>query len=1212
MLKYFILTYLPLVSVFALEPVISGGDYEQGMPTKLYIRQILRDEKGQLMKVPPGTISEKIQSEKVHGGQYSLQLECSLEKGGHEINCYRDDLPLEKGRQYEFSFYYFIEQKSPAGRVAGRVTFFDADKKVIRYIFPEGNTEPGKWHQLKERFYPPVNAESMSVTIWLTDKYRIYLDDVVIAKVTEQAMNNLESSTVLLGETADWCIWKEANYLRVPYQGQPENPARKELQLTAAANEREPFQLVVSPKKELKNITLDFSELRSADGKSIPAAAMAWRPVGFINLKNPDNPGLKGWIADPMLHDRAVDAPAGVNTPLWVMVNVPGDAAAGTYRGRIRVCSNGGTLTEFPLTVNVRSFRLPDQAGLKTFFYGHSAHTKRVYKDSRPEGGVRDDIAGILQENRINGNQSAGVPVGDWKIENGRLAVTDWRKFDDAVRHYADKFGFRNFCLGGLPMLGDNSGWFGGPDGVKLFGHPVTSETGMKLMADYAVQVTAHVKKEFPGLQFYSYLYDEPPTKVMPELKKILSTVHEAAPDLKIFIPKTVTPELPEVFAWCVPFADGYVKPALQQTEQAKGKEIWYYNWRIHLDKYNYIKNRLYAWQIYANDGCGGLLWSVTAAPDGVNPWDEMDKTHSTGGATLIYPAREPGGNFHSSQRLAQVRECIDDFDYFLILEKRIDGTFPGFGKRRVKEIIRRILPELPFGFVNDPHLLYSLRDRIGDEIDMFNLPPVSMAVSDPAENSTLETSRVNFIILGPDGAAVSINGRDHGRIAGGRLETGVQMVKLGTNEFKIAVTAGKNSKTFVRSYELKADPQLRQLADLRKQCAAAGIDTGAIGQFLNGLTDIYLENDRAKAGELLAAFNKRLLDFRLKKPFRDTALTRAVNRQAQWAYSKELYERAGYYLKLQQQAEKSTLKSVDELQVEPVMIGNHFGFKLCNKNLEAVILETGARIISFKVNGVECFAPGDLEASPAPEIRASGEFNRISFLQVPALGGYTDASIEVLPESAFDWDLSLEEISAKRIAVSASVPLNDGIFRLTRTMSLEPESRELKIAYRISNVMPLEFISDDPASYELAWRGRLIPAIGDDGPEHDTIVVPTETPLPATQFLAAKPVFYELRSVPLNAPYLGAFDPVLKTGFAMKLDPQIKHAYLWMNSKGDRTGKGKVYTLEVFRSFYGNQIGSEKNTPFSIKPGETVRFNISLTALPGIASPEDFKKNLP
>ena len=175
---------------------------------------------------------------------------------------------------------------------------------------------------------------------------------------------------------------------------------------------------------------------------------------------------------------------------------------------------------------------------------------------------------------------------------------------------------------------------------------------------------------------------------------------------------------------------------------------------------------------------------------------------------------------------------------------------------------------------------------------------------------------------------------------------------------------------------------------------------------------------------------------------------------------------------------------------------------------------------------------------------------------------------------------------------------------------------RELRIDYEIANVMPPGTESDDPEHYQLAWRGRFVPAIGnaEDAQENDRIVLPVkaENRLAETHFSSAKPANYERRSIRLTAPYMGAFDPALKTGIAMIGGPVTTHAYVWFNSKGDHKGGGRLYTLEFPRSFYGKVFNDpEANSPLSVKPGESVSFTITLRGVGGVATEQEFLEKI-
>jgi hypothetical protein len=169
---------------------------------------------------------------------------------------------------------------------------------------------------------------------------------------------------------------------------------------------------------------------------------------------------------------------------------------------------------------------------------------------------------------------------------------------------------------------------------------------------------------------------------------------------------------------------------------------------------------------------------------------------------------------------------------------------------------------------------------------------------------------------------------------------------------------------------------------------------------------------------------------------------------------------------------------------------------------------------------------------------------------------------------------------------------MRGGKFKISRIMSIVPDKPVLQLDYTIANIYPAEFKSDDPSHYQFHWRGRLRPRIAADC-QLDTLVVPTDKKLKATVFDKAKPLFYEERSVLLTKPELGAFNPVKKVGFSWELDPSIRYAYLWYNTKGDHNGNFKLYTLEVFRSNYGNKPGIKGNTPFFIEPGKSVSFTL-------------------
>lgn len=254
-------------------------------------------------------------------------------------------------------------------------------------------------------------------------------------------------------------------------------------------------------------------------------------------------------------------------------------------------------LANVPLSVRVRGFALPDTAFLRTYFYAQPIPAYMEF-DRRPRAVIADDLQRVLSEHRMNGNQAQWTPRPKWKIENGKLTVTDWSRFDAQVEKWHKQYGMVNMPFPVFGMMGDNSGWFGSDrskPGKSPFGNfNWLSPEGLKYAGEFARQVTEHVKAKFPDVNFYAYIYDEPPAKVHEDLAKITNALHEAAPELRIFVPKQVNDKIGYVQTFCVPMAPGYLNPEKQKKALEAGRDIWYYNWTVRIDNHDYIRNRLF------------------------------------------------------------------------------------------------------------------------------------------------------------------------------------------------------------------------------------------------------------------------------------------------------------------------------------------------------------------------------------------------------------------------------------------------------------------------------------------------------------------------------------------------------------------------------------------------------------------------------------------
>jgi hypothetical protein len=1200
--------------------LLSNGSFETPAMDEYYIVRRIGSEpytqKDRKMFAERSTLKTK-------SGKYALLCSADFEKSVYEINLTK--LPFKSGEKYRFIANYYIGPSEGKVRFSGRVAYWNSQQEVIGYLFPEGDATPGKWHEMKLEFYPPVATARITITLWLDGKTQIWLDDLFFGIIKDEAISNLHAGASLLADNDAFTLWKEAPYLKVAAEGIPEGiQTAKKVEISAAANECEPFQLVVTPRKKLSDVHLSFADLQG-DAGVISASNLSYKIVGFIHLENPDNPSLKGLNADPLLPDLSAEAEPLKNLPFYVTVKVPKGQRPGLYHGNIKLLCGSDELASIPLNVRVRNFALPDIPHLKTYFYAQPFAAFKVI-DKRPHAEIANALQRILQEHRMTGNQAQWPPRPKWEIENGKLTVTDWTPFDKCVQKWHKEYGMQSIPAPVFTMLGDNHGWWGSDGRDKVSKSPFgdfswSSPEGLHYAGEFAKQFTAHVKTAFPRVNFYAYLYDEPPAKVYAELAKITNALHKAAPDLKIFIPKHVSTDIGYVHTWCVPLVPGYLRPEEQKAELEAGKDIWYYNWVVRMDSHDYIRTRLYPWQIYSADGNGGLLWNTVYFPDGTNPWHDMDKVSACGGATIFYPPRQEGEGLVPSLRAAQIRESIDDFDYMRILENKIDAQFPGQGRIRVKEILRALIPVAPFEYKNDPHLLYALRDCIADEIESLDQPPAVVVTSNPPENSSTELSEGRFNVFGAPGTLVFVDGRKSGKIGADKcLEVPFVLDKLGENKVSLRMISGEKEKTLIRTYELKPDPQLKELRELIEKCAEYGTDAAPIKTFLAHIEQqkTYTAKERDDARELIKSTKFQIVEKSLSgsRSFAN-ALEKGMYERAQSAFRLNEFERAEYYLELCKEAAKAGDMKDFKVSITASDYEDHPSFVLGNAIFSATVMETGGRIISFKVRGVECLAPGTFENGLTRAERTARKVSKDMATRLHGYGGYEDADGGgVWPISFVDWDVRFLEIKSDRIALSFETRIPDTPFLFRRTLSMRSGSEDLKMDYEITNTLPKGTQSDDPEQYQLAWRGRFVPAIGNtkDAQENDRIIVPVKESerLEETVFSASNPINYERRSVKLLAPYMGTFDPALKTGLAMIGGPVTTHAYVWFTSKGDHKGGGKVYTLEFPRSFYGKVFTDpEANKPLTIMPGEAVNFTILLRAISGITTEQQFLEKI-
>ena len=712
-----------MLSAAASDPAIADPSFENGQ-TQYRISRM----ESILKQVKPGKPDERfgsrIDSSVAHTGSKSLFFTVNFPEGRNHLSFGR--LPCGENREYEFTLWYLLKDVQPEGTLWCDYWCFDKDGKLLKYANGRHyDVTPDKWHRFRVRFFTPKNCRTCSVTIKFCGRMKTWVDDAEFRQLPDAVFP--KSDGLLLVQTPDFTCYADRSYFQMPETGLPENlKPGKEVELSAAGNEAESFQLVLNSKTDRKAVSAKVSDL--ACGKNhIPAAQTEIRRVEFAGVIEQPNPRMGGRHADPLVEfNEPAALPAGKNLGLYLTVRVPARTPKGIYRGKVTLTEEGKILAEIPLAVIVRGFSLPDRPALTTFLFTRPGFSVQNYPkfDSRPISVAMHEAQKLLSQMRVTGNQAGKPEAPKWAIRDGHVIITDWKPFDDSMEKLIREYHFSNFTLPGMKLLGSNAGWSRSP-GRKTrirwkkvvgaeppatpFGGYYDEPVGLGRVIDYLKAFLAHAKEKYPQIDFYYYLYDEVPFDVYKDLAPIVKNLTAAVPELKIML-------VAGNYGDQLPPYDTKVSPLDGASVYAPARNFrqhWYYQFRSSIDPAQYLAARSYPWQVYAAGGSGALLWSTMFYGHGTksfDPWTRLGTTFPEPVATIFYPPYQGKGGVVPSIRAWQMRDGIEDFDYLKLLEAKK-------GREYVLKTIAPLISD-PLVPASDHRVLEKIRETISAELE--------------------------------------------------------------------------------------------------------------------------------------------------------------------------------------------------------------------------------------------------------------------------------------------------------------------------------------------------------------------------------------------------------------------------------------------------------------------------------------------------------------
>lgn len=662
-------------------------------------------------------------------------------------------LPVAPGKRYVFKAKYYLDAAGGPTLVWGNRHEHDASGRTSGYAnLMRFDTTPVQWNEFHCLFYSATNSATVDVEMIFGGKTSVWVDDVCFAEDVEPAPTPPVGAK--LPEYGAFSLAWLSPITKATPTGCPQGLEAGDgaIHLDTAKNERESFQLVIGAKRNLENVVVEVSDfarekslwdsLFGGDGARIPGNAATLREVKFVPVSGVNNLRMNRLHPDPAVPFSTGGAAAGSNMVVLVTVKTPASAKPGMYAAKATIRADGIAPVSVPVRLRVRNFALPDTAFLKSYFYIQPEAFGRSYSrfDGRPTEKVLDDFYDLYHELRLSGNQAMERPSPKWKMEDGRVVVTEWKPFDDEIERLVAKYNLSVFPVPFVGMLGDFNGWFRGsgdrgvtnsPWGRTVgiapketpFGGHFDEPEGQRHVIDALLQFSAHAKERFPGVLFTWYIYDEPPDSVMDVLTKLVKAYVDVLKDIKFLVVHTPAADRLERYNIRVAtFDPSCINPPVRDYE-ADGRNFdtsWYYQYPASISDEDYLRNRFFPWQVYRADGEGVLLWNAAfygnpsskrKGRKSGNPWDNPAVAYENAYTTVFYPPR-PGTDdgVVPSIRAINIGDAIDDFDYLKLYEAKV-------GKDAVRKLLSALLPE-PTALPSDPSEFLKLRALMAEELE--------------------------------------------------------------------------------------------------------------------------------------------------------------------------------------------------------------------------------------------------------------------------------------------------------------------------------------------------------------------------------------------------------------------------------------------------------------------------------------------------------------
>ncbi|MCU0959776.1 MAG: DUF4091 domain-containing protein [Pirellulaceae bacterium] len=523
-----------------------------------------------------------------------------------------------------------------------------------------------------------------------------------------------------------WCSsgWKVGAQRPLP----PPTSETPALRVAAAANETEAAQLVIRPARQLTNLTVTVNRLCTAAGEVLEPQRIDIARVTYVHVTQPtDESATTGLWPDPLVPVIGPwTAEAHRNLPMWIRVHVPPGQRPGVYGGEITLQADQ-YVARVPIQVEVFGFALPDRMTCETAFgfdpslvwRYHGLETeeqRRVVLDKYLQCLADHHIAPYnpapLDPIRVEWQHAPARSGSDVQTDPGQVPaaipepVFDFTAWDRAMQRAMDQYHFTTFQLH-VPGLG--GGTFHARYEPELLGFAEGTPQYEGAMQAYLGALQSHLRARGWLDRAFVYWFDEPDPKDYDFVNNGFAKLKKWAPDIRRMLTEQVEPGLvggPNV--WC-PLSAWYDHAAAQERRKA-GEQFWWYVCTGPKAPYCTLfidhpgtELRVWLWQTWQRSITGILVWqtnywtSSAAYPDAAHPQNPyadpmgwvsgystaqgVRQAWGNGDGRFLYPPESAAAGRPAapvldgpvpSIRLEMLRDGVDDYEYLVILRRRL------------------------------------------------------------------------------------------------------------------------------------------------------------------------------------------------------------------------------------------------------------------------------------------------------------------------------------------------------------------------------------------------------------------------------------------------------------------------------------------------------------------------------------------------------------